>query len=70
MQLQGLWLGIEVNEPTIPGSLDQRSTNWATEAIAVSLIASSVYIYIGGNASEVWGYIKDNIWHLNSLTNI
>ena len=32
MQLQGLRLGIE---PVTPGSLDQRSTDWATEAVAV-----------------------------------
>ena len=49
-----------------PGSLDQRSTDWATEAVAVSLGASSVYIYTGGNAGEVQGYIKDNIWNLHS----
>ena len=30
MQLQGLQLGIE---PAPSGSLDQRSTNWATEAL-------------------------------------
>ena len=29
-----------------PGSLDQRSTDWATEAVAVSLGASSVNIHI------------------------
>ena len=39
MQLQGLRLGIE---PAPSGSLDQRSTNWATEAIADSFVASSV----------------------------
>ena len=27
-----------------PGSLDQHSTDWATEAVAVSLGTSSVYI--------------------------
>ena len=43
MQLQGLQLGISDPAP-VPGSLDQRSTDWATEAIAVSLGASSVYI--------------------------
>ena len=52
MQLQGLPAG---NWTRDPGSLDQRSTDWATEAVAVSLGASSVYIYIyyGGNAGEV-----------------
>ena len=25
-------------------------------------------VYIGGNAGEVPGYIKDNIWHLHSLS--
>ena len=39
MQLQGLRLGIE---PATSGSLDQRSTDWATEAVAVSLSASSL----------------------------
>ena len=39
MQLQGLRLGIE---PAPSGSLDQCSTDWATEAGAVSLGASSV----------------------------
>ena len=42
MQLQGLRLEIE---PAPSGSLDQRSTDWATEAVADSFDASSVYIY-------------------------
>ena len=42
------------------GSLDQSSTDWATEAVAVSLGASYVYS-IGCNAGEVLSYIKDNI---------
>ena len=39
-----------------PGSLDQRSTDWATEAVAVSLGVSSVYtidIHVGGKTGEV-----------------
>ena len=43
MQLQGLQLGIE---PATSGSLDQRSTDWATEAVAWSMRAYSIYIYI------------------------
>ena len=39
MQLQGLRLGIE---PAPSGSLNQRSTNWATEAVADSFGTSSV----------------------------
>ena len=35
-----------------PGSLDERSTYWATEAVAVSLGASSV-LYTGGNVGEI-----------------
>ena len=43
MQLQNLWLGIE---PAASGSLDRRSTNWATEAVD----ESSLYIqYVDGN---------------------
>ena len=33
------------NQTSDPGSLDQRSTDWATETVAVSLGMSSVYIY-------------------------
>ena len=44
MQLQGFRLGIEPTPAS--GSLDQRSTNWATEAVADSFGASSVYIYM------------------------
>ena len=45
MQLQGLLAG---NWTRDPGLLDQTSalTDWATEAVAVSLATSSVYIYI------------------------
>ena len=42
MQLQGLRLGIE---PAPSGSLDQRSTNWATEAVADSFVRHSLYYY-------------------------
>ena len=51
MQIQGLWLG---NEPAPSVSLDQRSTNWATEAVADSFDASSVYIYMCDNAGKVY----------------
>ena len=43
MQLQDLRLGIE---PATPGSLDQRSTDWATEAVVVILGATSLYTQV------------------------
>ena len=49
MQLQGLRLGIE---PTSSGSLDQRSTDRATEAVTVSLHWREVCKYTGVSAGE------------------
>ena len=52
MQLQGLRLqGLQASHDL--ASLDQCSTDSATEAVAMSLGASSVHIYVGGNAGEV-----------------
>ena len=50
MQIQGLRLGIE---RASSGSLDQRSTDWTTEAVADSFGASSVYVYMCGDAGKV-----------------
>ena len=66
MQLQGLRLGIE---RAASGSLDQRSTNWTTEAVADSFGASSVYVICVVMPVKYKGTcINDNIWHLHSLS--
>ena len=62
MQLQGLRLGIE---PSPSGSLHQRPTELQKPLLTAS--ARVLYLYGNGNAGEVNGYIKDNIWHLHSL---
>ena len=57
MQPQGLRLGIEpaTSRPTLY-RLSYRS-RWRE-------LRREFCIYIDGNAGEVQGYIKDNIWHL------
>ena len=62
MELTGHW-SFKINILSRKESLDQRSTDWATKAVAVSLGVSSVYIlYISAcDSGEVEGYIKGNI---------
>ena len=50
----------------LAGSLDQRSTDWATEAVAWSMRAYSIYIYIYIQVAMPVKYkgILD-IWHLH-----
>ena len=45
-----------------PGSLDQRSTDWATEDVAANSVYIYIYIYVRSNAGEVYKVILKIIY--------